>query len=108
MPPKEQSMKSRYTGLVIILLLALILPAAGCNKAADSGGTNGSANSVAESPSVVTKTPPARETAGGNTPITPPPAVEAPDFTYTAFDGSSGKLSGLTGKPTVVNLWAVW
>ena len=104
-------MKSRYTGLVIALLLALILPVAGCNKASDSANPSASGNSVKDSPSIVTETPPARETTGGNIPITPPAAVEPADFSYTAFDGSTGlfsQLSTVAGKPTVVNLWAVW
>jgi len=32
----------------------------------------------------------------------------APDFSYTTFDGRPGKLSDYGGRPVVVNFWAVW
>jgi hypothetical protein len=89
------------------LLLALILPAAGCNKASQDSG---SASSGAETAPVVAEKPAPRETTGGNAPVVtpPPPAADVSDFAYTAFNGTSGQFSALTGKPTVVNLWAVW
>jgi hypothetical protein len=31
-----------------------------------------------------------------------------PDFAYQTFDGKSGQLSGLAGKPYVLNFWAAW
>lgn len=31
----------------------------------------------------------------------------AEDFTYTGFDGTSGKLSDHAGRPVVVNFWDV-
>lgn len=33
---------------------------------------------------------------------------DAPDFSFTPYGGAETKLSGLAGKPTVVNFWAVW
>lgn len=100
-------MKSTSRGLIVALLLALVLPVVSCNKASQDSG---SANSVAESPSVVAEKPAPRETTGGNSPAVTPPtaAADLSDFTYTAFDGTSGQFSAMTGKPTVVNLWAVW
>ena len=32
----------------------------------------------------------------------------APDFQFTGLDGSIVKLSGLVGKPVLVNFWATW
>jgi hypothetical protein len=32
----------------------------------------------------------------------------APDFSYTTFNGRPGKLSDSLGRPVVVNFWAAW
>jgi hypothetical protein len=45
-----------------------------------------------------TPAPAGKTTAWGN----------APDFTFTGFDGISGKLSDHGGRPLVVNFWAAW
>jgi cytochrome c biogenesis protein CcmG, thiol:disulfide interchange protein DsbE len=43
-----------------------------------------------------------------SSPDDPATATPAPDVTLTYFDGSTGSLSDLVGKPVVVNFWASW
>ncbi|UFA51082.1 TlpA family protein disulfide reductase [Deinococcus radiophilus] len=47
--------------------------------------------------------PTSNETAGGSLVGKP-----APDFVLTSLDGADVQLSGLQGRPVVVNFWASW
>jgi cytochrome c biogenesis protein CcmG/thiol:disulfide interchange protein DsbE len=37
-----------------------------------------------------------------------PTSGQAPDFTFTTFDGQTARLSELRGKVVVINFWASW
>jgi thiol-disulfide isomerase/thioredoxin len=78
-------------------VLVLLLAAAACNPPEDAGKTGTSTTgTTGTSAATSTTTPPA--TTWGN----------APDFTYSTFDGQQKKLSQHLGKPVVVNFWAVF
>jgi hypothetical protein len=78
-------------------VLALLLAAAACNPAEDTGSTStGTTSTTGTSATSSTTTPPTA--TWGN----------APDFSYTTFDGQQKKLSQHLGKPVVVNFWAMF
>lgn len=87
--------KALSTMVVLVLLLATVA----CNPREDSGGTNtSSANTAGASAGSSTTASSAAGATWGN----------APDFSYTTFDGATGKLSDFAGQPVVINFWAVW
>jgi len=60
-----------------------------------------------ETPSTTPETPSAATQAPTPAPTPAPPAAErAPDFSFTTFEGKTGKLSDYVGQPVVVNFWS--
>lgn len=87
-------------------LLILAMLSGGCNDAEQQTADSTGSETHAQAP---VETPPKRETTGGNV---PPPAKldseELPELLFNNFSLGDQKLSDFRGKPTVVNLWAVW
>jgi peroxiredoxin len=91
-------MKFNISAAVLLCLLLISCNMAGDNK--DSQPTT-----TANSPS---NPAPAVATADQGSPGSSAAADLAPDFRFTAFDGTAGSLHSLFGQPLVVNFWAVW
>ncbi len=97
-------MTGKYLGLALAILLASLLTA--CNKAAEERAGTEDEGVVAQLPE---DAPQQRRTTGGNLP--PPDKVEEEvlvDLHFNSFTTGEAKLSDFSGKPLVVNLWAVW
>jgi peroxiredoxin len=43
-----------------------------------------------------------------NLPVGPQVGLRAPDFTLQAMDGKTYSLSGMAGRPVLINYWATW
>jgi cytochrome c biogenesis protein CcmG/thiol:disulfide interchange protein DsbE len=87
-------MRHISTILIVILLLT------GCSAAREAAPTPGiplPANVAWDS-----------RVVDGSGPGTIGTGDVAPDFTYTAADGSTHRLSELRGKVVIVNFWATW
>lgn len=103
-------MSKRVSVLLAVLLLTLAMALAGCNKKPAPESATQPPAEVAQAPAEAeppaTQEEPAgdRETTGGNL----PGIAQKPDIEFMTFDGFSGKISDFSGKPTVVNMWAVW
>ncbi|MCB1216387.1 hypothetical protein KDL44_03290 [bacterium] len=95
-------MHSARMNLALLLLVALPLLNS-CWFASQKGpDTTSPVETASIQKDVATPETGQRETTGGNV-----PTVQA-DLTYSTFDGGSGTISALAGKPTVVNMWAMW
>ena len=82
--------------LVLAVLLFAACPNSGSDNSAGTAVKTGGAQTSGQAPATGGSTQASGWT--GN----------AKDFTFTGFDGTSGKLSSFAGKPVVVNFWATW
>jgi len=81
--------------ILLLTLIAAVMASGlliGCNGGADNTPT--------------TPTTPAPTTPAGE--VSPEVGKVAPDFTLTTLDGKTVTLSGLRGKPVLINFWATW
>jgi thiol-disulfide isomerase/thioredoxin len=87
---------------VVVLCLASLTACAqglASEDAAASGAVNGSGDYAASPPAAA---------SGSRSVVAVEEGANAPDFSYTTIDGTSGSLSELKGKVVLLNLWASW
>ncbi|MFC2013832.1 peroxiredoxin family protein [Chloroflexota bacterium] len=84
--------------LVMTLITVVLLGLVGCSSSATTPTIPG----IAQTPNP----DPSQETAG--TEVGPQVGKFAPDFTFKDPDGKSVSLSGLRGRPVMLNFWKTW
>jgi len=97
-------MKQLSLALLAIAILALMTS---CPSGQGNNGTSTNGGSTAASNPSNGSTA-SSSTSGSASDGTASGATKAPDFSYTAFDGTQHKMSEMVGKPLVLNFWAGW
>lgn len=87
-------MSKKIKLLAVIVIIVILV--GGCTSPATPSGTVSVAPSVTQSP------------AASSIPVGTQIGNLAPDFQLQTLDGQAISLSGLRGKPVLVNFWATW